>query len=247
MQSCGRLWCYFGAFPSQSWRVSASIHNCGWNMDTQLHSRDKGTVNTVDFWRQTGSEEGEDGEIGRQGDSHGFLECTRNHLHRLLGKKINDNWSLLCVVIAPVKRRNQEKTSLFEKDPFPSRQYTGADLRSFDDQNYGIKIRIIITSIWITGFGPKWLSFYFQTWKNVSADNGSDWTRRLSSEQMPILRTFRNQSINIVVAQTLSQETPLKIRTIFYHSRNRIENSNSCAVLFGILSNFWLLYWIIIN
>ena len=53
-----------------------------------------------------------------------FFGCTRNHLHRLFGKKTNDNWSVLCVVIAPVKRRNQEKTSSFEneKDPLPSRQ-----------------------------------------------------------------------------------------------------------------------------
>ena len=50
-------------------------------MDTPLHSRDKETVETVGFWRQTGSEEGEDCEIGRQGDGYGFLECTQNHLH----------------------------------------------------------------------------------------------------------------------------------------------------------------------
>ena len=58
----------FGAFPSQSWRVFASLHNCGRNMDTSLHSRDK-----VGFWRRTGSEDGKDGEIVRQGDGHGFF------------------------------------------------------------------------------------------------------------------------------------------------------------------------------
>ena len=66
-------------------------------------------------WRWMGSGEGEDGEIGRQGDGHGFLGCTRNHLHRLLGKRTNDNWSVLCVVIAPVERRNREKTSSLKK------------------------------------------------------------------------------------------------------------------------------------
>ena len=54
---------------------------------------------------------GVDGEIGRN-----YL------LHRLLWKRTNDNWSALCVVIAPVERRNQEKTSSFEKDSLPSRQ-----------------------------------------------------------------------------------------------------------------------------
>ena len=81
--------------------------------DTPLHSRDKGTIKIVGFWRQMGSEEGYDDKIGRQGDGHGFSGCTRNHLHRLLGKRTNDNLSVLCVIIAPVERRNQEKTSSF--------------------------------------------------------------------------------------------------------------------------------------
>ena len=50
-------------------------------MDTPLHSRDKETVKTVAFLRRTGSEEVEDGEIGWQGDGHGFLGSTRNYLH----------------------------------------------------------------------------------------------------------------------------------------------------------------------
>ena len=109
------------------------------------------------FWRfrrGTGSEEGEDGEIGRQGDGHEFLGSRRTHLCRLLGKRTNDNWRVLCVVITTIERRNQEETSSFEKekDPLPSRQCTGAHLRSFDGQIYRIKIRIITTS---TGFGPQ--------------------------------------------------------------------------------------------
>ena len=44
-------------------------------MDTPLHSRDKGTVKTVGFLRQTGCEEGEDGEISRQDDGCGFLNA----------------------------------------------------------------------------------------------------------------------------------------------------------------------------
>ena len=91
----------------------------GRNMDTPLHSRDKWTVKTVVFLRRPSSKECEGGEIVWQGDGHGFLGCTRNRLHRLLGKRTNNNWSVLCVVIAPVKRINQEKTSSFTKDPLP--------------------------------------------------------------------------------------------------------------------------------
>ena len=125
-------------------------------MDIQLHSRNKGTVKTVGFWRRAGSEEGEDDEIGWQGDGHGVLGCTRNHLHWLFVKRANDNWSVLCVVIPTVERRNQEKTSSFKKDPFQSKQCTGAHLCNFDGQNNGIKIRTITTS---TGFGAQWRFF----------------------------------------------------------------------------------------
>src|SRR5436189_4903783 len=45
-----------------------------------------------------------------------FLGCTRNHLHRLFGKGKNDNRRVLCVVIGPVERRNQGKTSSFETE-----------------------------------------------------------------------------------------------------------------------------------
>ena len=50
-------------------------------------------------------------------------------------------------VIAPVERRNQEKTSSFEKDPLSSKT---------------IKIRIITTSTVITGFGPRWLFLIYK-------------------------------------------------------------------------------------
>ena len=166
-------------------------------MDTLLHTRDKGTVKTVGIRKQMGSEEGEDGEIDRQGVGHCFLGCTRYHLHRLLGKRTNDNCSVLhiFVVIAPNEPRNQEKTFSFEKekDPLPPRQCTAAHLRSFDDQNYGIKIRNITTSSVFTGFGPRVSCFYFQTWKNGSTDNGTRQTRRSSPKQLffyLFLRTY---------------------------------------------------------
>ena len=64
--------------------------------------------------------EGEHGEIGRQGDGHSFLRCTWNYLHRLLGKRTNDDWTVLCVVIAPAERKNKEKTSSFENENYLS-------------------------------------------------------------------------------------------------------------------------------
>ena len=59
--------------------------------------------------------------------------------------------------MALVERRNREKTSALEKgkDLLPPRPCTGAHLRSFDDQNYGNKIRIITTSNVFTGFDPQ--------------------------------------------------------------------------------------------
>ena len=59
---------------------------------------------------------------------------------RVLGKRTNNNWSILCVVIAPVKRRNQEKTSSFgkENDFFSIKSCVDAHLHSFDGQNYEI-------------------------------------------------------------------------------------------------------------
>ena len=109
----------------------------------------------------------------------------------LLRKRTSDNWSVLCVVIALAEQRNQEKMSSFEKDPLPSRQCTGAHVRSSDGQNGGIKIRINKISTVFAGFVPRGL-LNFQTWKNSSPDNGSRQTRRSSPKQMPILKIFRN-------------------------------------------------------
>ena len=76
------------------------------------------------------------------------MHAESSTIHRLLGKRTNDNWSVLCLVIAQVERRNQEKTSSFEKDPLPSKQF-------FEGQNYEIKIRIITKSTVFTRFGPQ--------------------------------------------------------------------------------------------
>lgn len=62
------------------------------------------------------SENGENSEVGRQGDGHSFQECTQNHLHRLLGERKNDYWILLRFVIAPVERGTQEKATSSERD-----------------------------------------------------------------------------------------------------------------------------------
>jgi len=55
-------------------------------MDPLGHTRDQGTVETVDFSRRTCSEEGEECPIGRKGDGHLFLGFTRCDLHRLPGE-----------------------------------------------------------------------------------------------------------------------------------------------------------------
>ena len=53
-------------------------------------------------------------ELGEvHGTSASVLTTVCNWV--ILGKRTNDNWSVLCVVTAPVERRNQEKTFSFEK------------------------------------------------------------------------------------------------------------------------------------
>ena len=101
------------------WGLSCIHHMVLFLLSIKFH----GTcaVKTMSSWRRMGFEKGEDGEIGWQGEGHGFLGCTRNHLHLLLRKKTNDNWSVSGVVIAPDEQRNQEKTSSFDKDPLSSR------------------------------------------------------------------------------------------------------------------------------
>ena len=45
-------------------------------------------------WTSLGesAEEGEDREVGRKGDGHSFLECTRYNSYRLPSVEANDQW-----------------------------------------------------------------------------------------------------------------------------------------------------------
>ena len=43
------------------------------------------------------------------GAGDGFWGCEWNHLPRLLKKKTNIKWRILCVIIGPAGQRNQEK------------------------------------------------------------------------------------------------------------------------------------------
>jgi len=63
-------------------------------MDPLLHTRDERIVKTMDFIRWTRhSEEGEDHKVGRKGDSHSFLGCTRYfHIDYLSKQTINSDY-----------------------------------------------------------------------------------------------------------------------------------------------------------
>ena len=82
-------------------------------MESLVHTRDQGIVETVDFTRRMWSEEGEDCLIGWKGDGHHFLGFTRCDLHRLPGEGQNCHRALLCRIIGPIRRRIAEKTALF--------------------------------------------------------------------------------------------------------------------------------------
>ena len=134
----------------------------------------------MDFWRRTDSEEGEGGEIGRQGDVHDFSGCTQDHLHPLLGKRINNNSSVLCVVIAPVERRNKKKRPLKEKKIL------------FQQDNAQVHTctvsmaKFMVLKFELLQHPPDLAPsdfFYFQTWKNNSVDNSSRRTRRYHSNR----------------------------------------------------------------
>jgi len=64
----------FDAVQAQSEGVSASFRDRRRNIDPLVHTRDQGTVETMDFTRRTSSKEGEDCPIGRKGDGHRFWD-----------------------------------------------------------------------------------------------------------------------------------------------------------------------------
>jgi hypothetical protein len=76
------------------------------NMDPLVHARDQGIDETVDFTRQTCSEEGKDCPIGWKGDGHCFLEFTRCDLPK---EGQNCHRALLCQIIRLIRRRIAEK------------------------------------------------------------------------------------------------------------------------------------------
>jgi len=85
-------------------------------LDPLVHTRDQGTVETVDSTRRTCSEEGEDCPIGRKGDGHRFLGFTRCDLHRLPGEGQNGHRAVLCRIIGPIRRRIAENTAPFGEE-----------------------------------------------------------------------------------------------------------------------------------
>jgi len=106
---------------AQSEAVSASFRDRRRNMNPLVHTRDQGTVETVDFARRTCSEEGEDCPIGRKGDGDRFLGFTRCDLHRLPGEGQNGHRAVLCRIIGPIRRLIAENTAPFaeEKSALP--------------------------------------------------------------------------------------------------------------------------------
>ena len=103
------VWCCLGAirrsFCVVSWRRR--------NMNPLVHTRDQGTIETVNFTRRTCSEEGEGRPIGRKGYWHRFLEFTRYDLHRWPGEGQNCHKALLFRIIGPIRRWIAENMAPF--------------------------------------------------------------------------------------------------------------------------------------
>ena len=153
-------------------------------MDTPLHSRDKEIVKKVDFWRLTGSEKGEDSEIGRQGDGHGFLSCPRNHLQRLLGKRTNDNERIMRRYCTGWGKKSGKKRPHLEKILFHQDNARVRTCAVSVSKIMELKFELLRHPPYSPDLAPE-AFFNFQTWKTDSADNGSRRTRS-SPKQMPI-------------------------------------------------------------
>ena len=85
-------------------------------MDTLVHTKDQGTVETMNFTRRTCSKEGEDCPVGRKGYGRRFLGSTRCDLHRLPGEGQNGHRALLCRIIGPNRRRIAQKMAPFGEE-----------------------------------------------------------------------------------------------------------------------------------
>ena len=88
------LWTISATIDEAVWRFQNTVWRCfnviqmnfcvdsllwtkHYNMDPLLHTRDEGTVKTMDYTEWINSEEGEDREVGRKSSGHSFLGCTR--------------------------------------------------------------------------------------------------------------------------------------------------------------------------
>ena len=72
-------------------------------MDPLFHTRDEGTVKTMDF---IGSEEGEDRKVGRKGDGQFF---GMHAVYRLSSIEVNNQWRLLRSLIGSFQQHFKEK------------------------------------------------------------------------------------------------------------------------------------------
>jgi len=116
--------------------------------ETWIHyfTPDEGTVKIMDFSGWTSFEEGEDRKIGRKGDGHSFLGCTRYN-SSIPSVEANNQWWLHSI-IGPFQQHFKEKTSPFgeEESALPSRQYIGSSVPDTDDQIQWIPLRIVSSS-----------------------------------------------------------------------------------------------------
>jgi len=119
------------------------------NMDPLVHTRDQGTVETVDFSLRTRSEKGEDCPIGRKGDGHRFLGFTRCDLHGLPGEGQNGHRAVL---LRKIRTHLAKKKVLFHHDNAPDHT------SSLAKANW---------SNWATNCYP--IHHHFQIWPRVTS------------------------------------------------------------------------------
>jgi len=130
-------------------------------MDPLVHTRDQGTIETVNITRRTCSEEGEDCPFGRKGYDHRFfgihiedVNCststTWRRAKRSQGTTMPNYWADLTANCRKDRPHSAKKKMLFHHD----NHGTGSHLRRRHRQISRIRLRTAASSTVFSRFDP---------------------------------------------------------------------------------------------
>ena len=102
---------------------------------------------------------GENRFIGREGDGHCFLACSKNYPYWLFAEGSKNHRRILCNTSKPFAQKTANRTSKSgaQKILFSSRQRTG--FRSFNGKSAWIRIQTFASSTRFSWLSSFWLLF----------------------------------------------------------------------------------------